>query len=863
MLNQVQKLAWMTGLALVCVNLPVLAEETQKPISKISQLSNIEKPTTSIKQWLAQSLIQITGVKSQATDTGIEVILETNQSDKLQLTNKSEGNSYIIDIPNSQLRLPSGNTFRQEKPIAGITEVTVTNLNTNTIRVTVTGESGAPQVELFDDDAGLVFGVVPSVSTPQTPQTKPTPSQPEPQPSSETPPEQPSAQNEAPIELVVTGEQDTYRVIDATTGTRTNTPLRDTPQSIQVVTEQVLKDQNVIKLYDALRNVSGVSTGDNFGSTLDRFVIRGFTGDDILTNGIANNGFRTGLNETASLERIEVLKGPASVLYGNLEPGGVINLVTKKPLFQPFYSTEFQVGNNSFYRGTIDISNALNPEKTAAYRLNAAYENSGSFRNFDQRVNRTFLAPVFSFQLGKQTDLTLKFSYLNDQRPFDRGLFAVGNQVVDAPRNRIFGEPDDVSKVEEISASYQLEHRFNENLKLRNTFRFLSTDTFDYRAEPVSFDSATGNLNRNFRSNDDIARRYAVQTDLTSKFKTGSIEHTLLFGVDFANRTSEGTQKRLPGGLTPSINIFNPIYNQIPRPALSELTNVVRDNRDTSSSFGIFLQDQITLAENLKLVLGGRFDIVDQESRFNDEISNQYDTAFSPRFGIVYQPIKPISLYASYSESFQPNFATRADGSFLQPERGKQYEAGIRGEFLDNKLVTNLAIYQITKSNVATTDPNNPDFSIAVGEQRSRGIELDVTGEILPGWNIIAAYTYNDAKVTADNDGLIGNRLTNSPYNSASLWTTYEFQKGNLQGLGFGLGAFFVGERQGDLENTFQIPSYVRTDAAIYYRRNNWRAALNFKNLFDVNYIRAAEGFRTAISPGDPFTVVGSIAVDF
>jgi iron complex outermembrane receptor protein len=815
-----------------------------------------------------QTVVEISEVKFNTTSNGLEIILATPEGDKLQVSASKEGNTFIVDIPSAQLSLPNGDTVSQKQPIAGVSDITVSNFNANTIRVTVTGTDNTPTVELFDSDEGLIFGVAATASTPQAetpttqPETEPTPT---PQSENQTQPEQPTVQSNEPIELIITGEQDRYRVIDATTATRTDTALRDTPQSIQVVPEQVLKDQQAIRLNDAVRNVSGVNTGDTFGGTKDNFVIRGFSssfGGNILINGLGSNGFDTGFNETANLERVEVLKGPASVLYGNLEPGGVINLVTKKPLFQPFYSAEFQVGNNSFYRGAIDISSPLNVEKTASYRLNAAYENSGTFRNFDQRIERTFLAPVVSLQLGKQTDLTLEFSYLNDERPFDRGLIAIGNKIVDVPYNRIFGEPDDVSKVEEISASYLLEHRFNENLKLRNTFRFLSTDTFNYRADQLGLDEETGEVIRNFRSNDDIARKYAFQTDLTSKFKTGSIAHTLLFGVDFANRTSEGTQKRLPAGLTPSINIFNPIYNQIARPSLSELTNVVRDSKDTSSSLGLFLQDQISLTDNFKLVVGGRFDFVDQESRFNGETSNQYDTAFTPRVGLVYQPIKPISLYASYSQSFQPNFATRANGSFLDPERGTQYEAGIRGEFLDSKLVTNLAIYQITKSNVATTDPDNPDFSIAVGEQKSTGIELDVTGQILPGWNIIASYAYTDAKVTADNDGLKGNRLANVPYSSASLWTTYEFQKGGLQGLGLGLGAFFVGDRQGDLGNTFQLPSYVRTDAAIFYRRNNWQAALNFKNLFDINYIRSAE-YREAIAPGDPFTVVGSIGVEF
>ncbi len=874
----------LTGAAIVFVGTPAKSEEIREDTQGKNFAPKLDNPAKKIPDKSADVLVQvptpskevvpIAVVKANPTDKGVELILQTTEGDRLQVTNRSAANNFIADIPGAQLRLPSGDafTFRSEKPLAGITEITVINIDANTVRVTVVGEKVLPTVELFDSNEGLIFGLASVASSPELPQTQPVPST---VPESEKP-QQSTSEADAPIELVVTGEQDRYTGTNATTATRTDTPLRDIPQSIQVVPQQILKDQQVIRLNEAVRNVSGISSGDNFGSSRDGFVIRGFSssfGRNILTNGLGSNGFASGLNETANLERVEVLKGPASVLYGNLEPGGVINLVTKKPLSQPFYFGELQLGNYSFYRGAIDISNPLNRDRTASYRLNAAYENSGTFRNFDRRIERTFFTPVVSLQIDKQTDFTLEFSYLNDERPFDRGLIATGNKVVDTPHSRIFGEKNDVSNLEEIGARYELEHRFNENLKLRNAFRFLSSNTFDYRAEPLGLDEEneeTGELLRNFRSNDDIAKRYAMQTDLTSKFKTGPVEHTLLFGIDFSRNTAEGTQKRLPAGLTPSINIFNPIYNQISRPALSELTNTVRDNQDSANSLGIFLQDQIALTNNLKLVLGGRFDIVDQESKDNtsDTTSNQYDEAFSPRVGLVYQPIPPLSLYASYSESFQPNFATRFDGSFLEAERGKQYEAGIRGEFLDKKLVTNLAAYQISKSNVASTDINNPDYFVAIGEQKSWGIELDVAGQILPGWNVIASYAYTDAKVTADaitasNGTLTGNRLSNVPYNAASFWTTYEIQKGNMQGLGFGIGMFFVGERQGDLENTFQVPSYIRTDAAIFYRRSNWKAGLNFKNIFDIQYIRSTESYREAIAPGDPFTVVGSIAIEF
>ncbi|MGM3306414.1 TonB-dependent siderophore receptor [Anabaena sp. WFMT] len=861
MLNQLQKLAWMTGLALVCVNLPVFAEDSQKPISKISQLSDIEKPATNIKQWLAQSLIQITGVKSQTTDKGIEVILETNQSDQLQLTNKSEGNSYIIDIPNSQLRLPSGNTFRQEKPNVGISEITVTNLDANTIRITVTGETGAPQVELFDDDAGLVFGVVPSVTNTPTPQTEPTP--PEPQPSSETQPEEPSAQSDEPIELVVTGEQNRYRVPNASTGTRTDTLIRDIPQTIQVVPEEVIRDQRVTRLRDALLNVGGVIQDGGFGGGIDQLGIRGFFGGGILVDGFKDG--RGGIRETANVERIEVLKGPASVLYGGVEPGGVINLVTKQPLRDPYYNAEFSVGSFSTFRPSIDISGPINSDKTLLYRLNSVYESSEGFRDFNQNIQRFFISPTLKWEIGQATNVTFQFDYLNDERPFDRGFLAFGNGILDIPLKRILGEPDDVRKVEEIGFSYRLEHNFNDNWKIRNAFRYQSSDDFDYRAEPVSFNETTGILSRNFRSNDDYGETYTLQTDVVGKFTTGSINHTLLFGVDLARDTSGGTQKRLPGGLTPSIDVFNPVYNAIPRPGLEALTNVVRNNQNTSDSLGIFLQDQIALADNLKFLVGGRLDIVDQKSRnfLNDSESSQYDTAITPRLGIVYQPIQPISLYASYSQSFQPNFGTRVDGSVLEPERGTQYEVGVKSEFLDGRLAATLAAYNITKLNIATTDPANPDFSIPIGKQRNQGLEFNVAGQIQPGWNVIASYSYIDAEITESNDGLAGNQPPNVPFNTASLWTTYQLQRGSLQGLGFGLGLFYVGDRQGDTDNTYIIPSYLRTDAAIYYQRDNWRAGINIQNLLNEKYFQGANFGRVTIEPGAPLTVIGSFSVTF
>ncbi|NJP21568.1 MAG: TonB-dependent siderophore receptor [Hydrococcus sp. CRU_1_1] len=494
-----------------------------------------------------------------------------------------------------------------------------------------------------------------------------------------------------------------------------------------------------------------------------------------------------------------------------------------------------------------------------------AYENSDTFRQpVDRRTERFSIAPVLTAKIGNSTDLTFEFDYLNVEQPFDRGLVAIGDRPADIPITRFLGDPDDVYEVEEIGIGYRLEHRFNENITLRNAFRFQQSDSFDQKTQPGELDEETGNFSRRFDSNNDTERRYALQTDLISKFATGSIEHTLLFGFDLSRTETEGTNRGLP--FAPDINIFNPIYEEVSRD-LDDYTELGRDDFNRTDILGIFLQDQIAFTDNFKMLIGGRFDIVDQESedRLEDTTSSQYDEAFTPRIGLVYQPIEEISLYASFSKSFAPNFATAEDGSFLDPERGTQYEIGIKADITE-RISATLAAYHITKTNIATTNPDNPDFSLPVGEITSQGIELDIAGEILPGWRIIASYSHNNSEITDTSDAEsfpVGNKTENVAPNTASLWTTYEIQEGSLQGLGFGLGLFYADEKTGDFENTYKLPSFIRTDAAIFYRQNNWRAAVNFRNLFDVKYYESVNFGRGAIQPGAPFTVVGSFAIEF
>lgn len=414
------------------------------------------------------------------------------------------------------------------------------------------------------------------------------------------------------------------------------------------------------------------------------------------------------------------------------------------------------------------------------------------------------------------------------------------------------GEND--SKTTAYRAGYRLEHQFSENWQLRNALSINKVN--DFRAEPDSLIDDRF-FNRNFTNAKFETDNYSLQTEIIGKFATGSIIHQPLLGIEL-NR-SEGPLIFRRGILSP-IDIFSPVNNTVvPTDPLQTITKI----QTRTDRLGIYLQDQITLLDNLKLLVGGRFDFTERK---NDNLLastsiSQFDQAFSPRVGLVYQPIPAISLYASYSSSFVPVIGNAADDSVFEPERGTQYEVGVKAD-LSDRLSATLVAYQITKTNVLTTDPNNLDFSIQVGEQRSRGVELDIAGEILTGWKIIASYAYTDAQITKDNQYTVGNLLDSVAKNTVSLWTTYEIQRGSLQGLGFGLGLYHVGDRQGDLKNTVVLPSYFRTDAALYYKRNNWKFALNIKNLFDEKYYETSQE-RDIIYPGAPLTVLATISWEF
>ena len=809
----------------------------------------------SARDLLAQNnLTHVTGVELNQSDRGLQVILETAGGQLVPLI-LPEGNNLVIDILDATLVNAIANGFTEIDPVPGINKVSLTQIDDSNIRLTIAGETQAPSAEIVPGRDDLVLSVTSERNT-----------------TAEEP--------EGEIEVIATGQgqnEDDYYVPEASSATRTDAEIRDIPQSIQVIPQEVIREQQAIRVEELVTNVSGVvSTGNQDGRSTE-ISIRGFNQAPILRDGFRlYNGNFQGQPEVANLESIEILKGPASVLYGEIEPGGLINLVSKKPLAEPYYDLQLQFGNRSLFRPSADLSGALTENGNLKYRLNTLYRTAESFRDFDSSFDRFFIAPTLDWEINDKTDLSFNLEYIKDDDPADFGTVIINGEPADIPPERITNNPDDTIENTFINTGYTLEHRFNKNWKFNNAFRYIVNDynyggdNEDVLALPFEIDEETGILTRAFSDQERKGDTFTLYNNINGKFSTGKIEHNLLVGIDLSRTEAKQLTNfdPVPKSFAP-LDIFDPDYDAIPEPDENiENIGLFNDDEINTNRLGIFVQNKIDLLDNLVLLAGVRYDIADQTLTDNltDTETSQNNDDFTPRVGLVYQPIEPISLYGSYAQSFNPNTEdTTAEGEFLEPESGEGFEFGVKGEIIPNRLAATVAYFNINKTNVATQDPDNPFSSVATGEQESQGVELDLSGKILPGWNIITSYAYIDAEVTEDNDpAIIGSRLTNIPEHSASLWTTYEIQQGNWQGFGFGLGFDFVGERQGGLPNNFSVDSYFLTNAALFYNRDKWQARLNFDNLFDVEFIEAVDSSQVrGVHPGEPFTVRGSIAVQF
>jgi iron complex outermembrane recepter protein len=823
---------------------PTLPQPTTQPSSGVA--TSVREWNERIRQQTAQAeaaKVPVTNVRVERNARGLDITLETPAGKTLTIDAskfKLEGNTLVAEIANAVLALPSGQPFEVTNPAPDIAAVRVTQADGNRLQLSVVGRTAPPKTDVTLRVGGLAYALSPGSATTDE-------------------------------EVVVTGPgQRNYRVPDTAIGTGTNTRILDTPFTVQAIPQGVLRDQQVLRIEEALTNATGVNPAGNNAGRQSLFSVRGFGnqldgGTPLLRDGFRLYGDFQGITETASLERVEVLRGPASVLFGELEPGGVINLVPKQPLPNTFREAELQVGSFGLVRPRLDLTGPLTQDGDLRYRLNLLYSRESGFRDFETDTNRFAISPVLSWKINARTDVSFSLDYLRQNSPADFGLTRFGDGVAPVSRGFVSNNPDDTLGTNFLSAGYNFEHRFNSNWKLRNGFRYISYDyNYSVLALPTSVEG--NDIIRSFALQEGQQRSYSFNSSLVGQFNTGRLKHQLTIGADLNHSTSRIFT--LFGEPT-LLNIFNPNYDLLPKPNRADLP-LFGDNRSTTNRLGIYVQDQISLLSNLILIAGFRYDAVTQTAtnvptNFVEGGRLQVSSsAIVPRVGLLYRPLPELSFFGSYSQSFKPSTALVEDGTILPPERGEGFEFGIKTELLNQKLLATLTYFDVTKQNIAVPDPNNPLLTVALGEQNSRGLEFDVTGEILPGWRVIASYAYTDAKVSKDLDeALLGNRIFGIPRHRANLWTTYEIQRGGLRGLGFGAGLEYGSNRFGDLANTFQVGDYLIGNAAVYYQRGDYRFAVNIRNLANANYIRAVSGNQGQIEPGEPFSVRGSFSFQF
>jgi len=653
-----------------------------------------------------------------------------------------------------------------------------------------------------------------------------------------------------------------YRATRSATGTKTDTALRDIPQSIQVVSRQVLDDQQVNNLGDALTNVSSVQRSNSHGGSSESFVIRGFKATTYAVDGMLINPLVSrpeALRDLANVERVEVLKGPASVLYGRGNPGGLINLVTRQPSFTPEAQVKAQAGSWDFYRLEANASGPLDEAKTLAGRMTVAAQTDRGFRDTFRDSKHTYVAPTLRWEPTDSTRVDAGAEYIDQTSPFDRGLIPQ-NGKISMNADRYLHEPWSRDKADKVSVWYRAEHDVNDWLTLRQMTRWDQSHKDRYVVDLRGLGSDGRTLARRATDGDERIRTLDMQLEAIARFATGGLSHTALAGFEYIDgkRNVDSDRASLA-----SIDIFNPVYGALPGPfAFNEKTDYKVE------SYSFYLQDQVDLSEQWKLIFGARYDDTRQRNSTTDAAyevtkTNIDPSRVSPRLGLVYQPTDWLALYASYSTSFTPQSDIQRNGSVLDPEEGKQYEIGAKVDVIPDRLSATLSVFEITRENVAAPDPSDDNYSVQTGEQRVRGIELDVTGTPLEGWEIIGNVSALQAKVTKDTTIDVGNRLEGVPIMSGSIWSSYQLQDGPLRGLGFGAGVIAVGERQGDIDNSYDVSGYARVDASVFYDINeNVRVSLNGRNLTDRKYIETVASTDGNYA-GAPASAVASLSVKF
>lgn len=654
-----------------------------------------------------------------------------------------------------------------------------------------------------------------------------------------------------------------YRAQRSSSATRTDTPLHETPQSVSVITAKVLEDSNVTRLQDALDYGGGVGRANNFGGQgLTTYTVRGFTSGEFYRNGFPVNRGYPNAPDANTIERIDILRGPAATLYGRGDPGGTFNVVSKQPQAERKTTIGGQFDDQGMYRGTLDTTGALDDSGALTYRLNLLGEGGDSFRDHVE-TERYDVAPVLTWQATEDTRITFEGDYMRNNHPLDRGNTRYLNQVGTGSRDTYLWEKGSTNLLHNDNNVSQLrfEHLLNETWQLAGGLQWLdgSLQGNAVEANGLQADGRTLGRNLNWRKlewND-----LDAQLNLSGIFYAGGLEHTLLTGVEYEAYDYESIILRSADGRGAyPIDILDPVLGQA-RPALTRTTTYDHEQLKTAAAF---LQDQVALTERLKLLVGVRLER-DQHD-YDNKIGKDWhkdENAVTPRYGLVYDLTPDVALYGSYSESFKPNMGRSSTGAGFDAEQGKSYELGVKWKALDDQLAVDAAIFHTIKDNVLALDPADSNFSVAAGTVRSRGFDLNVSGNITPQWRVMGSYAYVDAEVTKDTSLATGTRLANIPQRSFNLLNVYEFQDGRLKGLGLGMGVRHVSERAGLTANsTYEMASYTVADLLTFYQVTpKLRVNLDVRNLFDEEYEEGA--FNWYAYPGAPRTVQTGFTYSF
>jgi iron complex outermembrane receptor protein len=689
-----------------------------------------------------------------------------------------------------------------------------------------------------------------------------------------------------------------YRSDDADGALGVETPVFNTPRSVVVLPEQILLDQKITQLDEALKNVSGVSRGDGFGGTNDDFFLRGFRRDYVWRDGRRQSFNQR--NATTDIERIEVLKGPSSLTFGAIEPGGVVNIITKKPQAQTRRYVELTLDEYGKQHVLGDFTGALNDDGTLLYRVATSYEDSETFRD-DKSVERKIVTPSLTWLPTENDELTLTANWFDEALPVDRGAivgtFAGGvRRIVETPRSRSFGEAWENSWATGRSADLQYRHVFNPHWSLDAGYTWQSTDSHDQQVRAWDYfaqdtvvggrNIAAGTLIRNVGGNgpyDASSRQYNFR--LNGEFAPFGMDYNVIVGADGGTTSIESGQlsgfnetANIASG-APLFNVFNPVYGLLSPAglALAKHTDFDHDFR------GVYVQNVLKPTERVLLTAGIRRDwysVASVDQAYDDgqpdgapAIADREWSDNSYQLGASWEFVDGFALFASRSTSFTVHPFFNDDPRSL-PQSGAQWEGGIKGNLADDRVQFTLAWFDLTKTNIPTF---NPDYDgtnqryIFIGEARSKGIEFDTTLRLTRGLNVIASYADFDYEVSKDPDAeLLGKTNANVAPRSGNVWGTYEFSEGAWKGFGFGAGVNYVSERWGDDANTWKIPSYTLFDAGAWYylpvgNDASLRFQLTVKNLGDKTWYYASDGdrFAPSVNIGQPRTALFSVAYQF